>query len=81
MTDCPPIVQIAPAALRPKAAALYLGVGVEFLQSLPIQPVRVRGNGRRGKVMLLYVVSELDAWLATEAQSREPQMQHHRRPA
>ena len=73
------IAPLHPAALRQRAAAQYLGVSVEFLQGLPIQPLRIPGHGRRGKVVLLYLVRELDAWLAGEALGREPQIQDTRR--
>lgn len=72
------VVAVRPAALRQRAAALYLGVSIEFLLTLPIQPLRIRGNGRKGKPVLLYLISELDAWLAHEAADREPQIQTRR---
>lgn len=63
---------IAPAGLRPSAAAQYIGVGVTFLQSLPIAPVRVRGNGPKGKPVVIYLRRDLDAWLETQAAQRDP---------
>jgi hypothetical protein len=72
------IAPLPPAALRQRAAAAYLGVSVEFLQGLPVQPLRIRGHGRRGKVVVLYLVRELDAWLAIEAEGRERQIQTRR---
>jgi len=65
------IVTIAPAGLRPNQAARYLGVGVTFLQSLPITPVRVRGNGPKGKPVVIYLVRDLDGWLEEQATKRE----------
>jgi len=66
-----PIVTIAPAGLRPQRAAQYLGVGLTFLQSLPITPLRVRGNGPKGKPVVIYLVRDLDAWLEQQAAQRE----------
>ena len=43
-----PVVTVAPAGLRPAHAARYIGVSLTFLRSLPIKPLRVRGNGPRG---------------------------------
>ena len=63
---------IAPAGLRPAAAARYLAVGLTFLQSLPIVPVRVRGNGPKGKPVVIYLVRDLDAWLDEQAAKRDP---------
>jgi hypothetical protein len=65
------VVSIAPAGLRPSQAAAYIGVGVTFLQSLPITPVRVRGNGPKGKPIVIYLRRDLDAWLEVEAARRE----------
>jgi hypothetical protein len=69
-----PVVAITPAGLRPSQAALYLGVGVTFLQGLPIVPVRVRGNGPKGKPVVIYLVRDLDAWLDAQAAQRETEI-------
>jgi hypothetical protein len=66
------VVSIAPAALRPSQAAQYIGVGVTFLQTLPITPVRVRGNGPKGKPVVIYLRRDLDAWLEMQAAQRDP---------
>jgi hypothetical protein len=66
------VVSIPPAGLRPAEAAHYLGVGVTFLQGLPITPLRVRGNGPKGKPLVIYLRRDLDAWLEAEAAKREP---------
>ncbi len=66
------IVSIAPAGLRPSQAAQYIGVGVTFLQGLPIVPVRVRGNGPKGKPIVIYLRRDLDSWLEAQAATREP---------
>jgi hypothetical protein len=67
-----PIVTLPPAGLRPSQAAQYLGVGVTFLASLPITPIRVRGNGRGKRPVVIYLRRDLDAWLDAEAAQREP---------
>jgi hypothetical protein len=66
------VVSIAPAGLRPSMAARYVGVGLTFLQSLPITPLRVRGNGPKGKPVVIYLVRDLNAWLDEQATQREP---------
>lgn len=66
------VVTITPAGLRPHQAARYLGVGVTFLQGLPIAPLRVRGNGLKGKPVVIYLRRDLDAWLDEQAARREP---------
>lgn len=66
------VVTMAPAGLRPHQAARYLGVGVTFLQGLPIRPLRVRGNGPKGKPVVIYLRRDLDAWLDEEAARRDP---------
>jgi hypothetical protein len=66
------IGSLPPAALRPKDAARYLGLGVTFLGSLPIRPIRVRGTGKTGKAVILYLVRDLDAWLEGQAARRDP---------
>jgi hypothetical protein len=53
-------------------AARYIGVGLTFLQSLPITPLRVRGNGPKGKPVVIYLVRDLDAWLDGQAARRDP---------
>ncbi len=65
------VVTITPAGLRPNQAARYLGIGLTFLQSLPITPIRVRGNGPKGKPVVLYLRRELDAWLEDQAARRD----------
>ena len=67
------VVTIAPAGLRPNQAAQYLGIGVTFLQSLPT-PLRVRGNGPKGKPVVIYLVRDLDAWLEEQAARRDPEI-------
>jgi hypothetical protein len=66
------VVTIAPAGLRPTQAARYIGVGVTFLLGLPITPLRVRGNGPKGKPVVIYLVRDLDAWLEEQAARRDP---------
>ncbi len=66
------VVAITPAGLRPSQAAQYIGVGLTFLQSLPITPVRVRGNGPKGKPVVIYLVRDLNAWLDEHAARRDP---------
>lgn len=66
------VVTIAPAGLRPSAAAQYIGVGVTFLASLPITPLRVRGNGTGKRPVVIYLVRDLDAWLEEQAAKRDP---------
>lgn len=66
------LVALAPAGLRPPQAAAYIGVGVTFLQGLPITPVRVRGNGPKGKAVVIYLRRDLDAWLEAQAAQRDP---------
>ena len=66
------VVTIAPAGLRPAAAARYLGIGLTFLHGLPIVPLRVRGNGPAGKPVVIYLVRDLDAWLEEQAARRDP---------
>jgi hypothetical protein len=70
--DCGEVVTTAPAGLRPAQAARYLGVGVTFLSGLPITPLRVRGNGSKGKPVVIYRKRDLDAWLDEQATHREP---------
>jgi hypothetical protein len=65
------VVAIPPAGLRPQQAALYLGVGETFLRGLPITPIRYRGNGRKGKPVVIYLRRDLDAWLEEQAARRE----------
>jgi hypothetical protein len=67
-----PVVAIAPAGLRPAQAAQYLGVGITFLASLPIIPLRVRGNGNGRRPVVIYLRRDLDAWLEEQAARREP---------
>jgi hypothetical protein len=71
MSD-PVVVTIAPAGLRPNQAARYLGMGLTFLSGLPITPIRVRGNGPKGKPVVIYLRRDLDAWLEEQAARREP---------
>ena len=66
------VVTITPAGLRPNQAARYLGIGLTFLQSLPITPLRVRGNGPKGKPVVIYLRRDLDAWLEEQAAYRDP---------
>jgi hypothetical protein len=66
------VVGIAPAGLRPAQAALYLGLGLTFLQSLPIAPIRVRGNGTGKRPVVIYLRRDLDAWLEAQAAQRDP---------
>lgn len=71
--DAPsPLIHVAPAGLRPVQAAQYLGVGVTFLQSLPIDPIRVRGNGTGKRPVVIYLRRDLDAWLEAQAAQRDP---------
>lgn len=75
--DSPPVTSrevlpIQPRGLRPAAAAHYLGVGITFLQSLPIRPVRLRGNGPMGKPVVIYLREDLDALLDEQASRRDP---------
>lgn len=65
---------LPPAGLRPKAAAAYVGVSPAFLRGLPITPIRVPGSGPKRKPILIYLRSELDAWLAQEASRRDPEL-------
>jgi hypothetical protein len=64
------VAHLTPAALRPKDAAAYLSVGETFLRHLPIAPVRVPGTGKRGKEIVLYLVTDLNTWLAEQAARR-----------
>ena len=66
------VVTLTPAGLRPNQAARYIGVGLTFLQSLPIIPVRVRGNGTGKRPVVIYLVRDLDAWLDEQAAHRDP---------
>jgi hypothetical protein len=70
MTD-PVVVAIPPAALRPKAAARYLGMGETTLRILPIPPLRICPTGCK-KPIVLYLRRDLDAWLEDQAALREP---------
>ena len=67
-------IALVPAGLRPAAAAQYLGVGVTFLASLPITPVRIRGNGTGRRPVVIYLRRDLDAWLEQEADRRDPEI-------
>jgi hypothetical protein len=67
-----PVMTVAPAGLRPAQAAQYLGVGLTFLASLPIVPVRIRGNGTGKRPVVIYLKADLDGWLAEQAAQREP---------
>lgn len=67
-----PVVTVAPAGLRPAHAARYIGVSLTFLRSLPVTPLRVRGNGPRGKPLVIYLRSDLDRWLDAQAAQRDP---------
>ena len=67
-----PFVAVTPAGLRPAEAARYLGVGLTFLSSLPITPIRVRGNGSGKRPVVIYLRRDLDAWLEQQAAEREP---------
>jgi hypothetical protein len=71
----PIVVAVSPAALRPKEAARYLGLSETTLRALPIAPVRTFPTGAR-KPIVLYLRTDLDAWLAAEAARRNPSASH-----
>jgi hypothetical protein len=68
------MIALVPAGLRPAAAAQYLGVGGTFLASLPIAPVRIRGNGTGRRPIVIYLRRDLDAWLEQQAARRDPEI-------
>ena len=58
----------AAGALRPKAAAQYLGVGLATFRGLGVPRTYLPGRGRKG--VLVYRLADLDAFL--EQHREEP---------
>jgi hypothetical protein len=65
------VVAIPPAALRPKEAARYVGVSETTLRGLPVLPIRIFPTGGK-KPIVLYLRSDLDAYLTAQAAKRDP---------